>query len=268
MVLVSIHVMPHGAMILDLSLSELPVNTELLHHACAENSVLLKQSECDVLILCTPHGISLGKSIGLYANEELKGSAAWKDLWSDFTCEALVDMESTTDLLNLFHKNDINADTITCFSQGCCGNLAWGEVVPLWFCKDTLSTKNTVGHSMKLIVMSWSRQRLQCRDYINEGIRCGQVLQEFASAHPKRVSIMMSCDLAHTHPTPLGTPDIFCSSYPVNSDISSTFDRYIVDWAKALLEDHDVDIAHDLLLNQASVIADEALVCLSQRREY
>ena len=63
MPLVSVSVFPHGAMLLDPSLQNLPEGVPYLHDACRACANIIRNSEPDIVLLVSPHGISLTDSI-------------------------------------------------------------------------------------------------------------------------------------------------------------------------------------------------------------
>ena len=63
MPLVSVGIIPHGAMVLDPSLPNLPEGASYLHDACQECAKAIRESRPDVIILISPHGISLSDSV-------------------------------------------------------------------------------------------------------------------------------------------------------------------------------------------------------------
>ena len=43
-----------------------------------------------LLILSTPHGISLEKDIGVYLNGDAKGNGEWNDEWKEYEIEVSI----------------------------------------------------------------------------------------------------------------------------------------------------------------------------------
>lgn len=64
MVIVGMCVFPHGSMVLDPSMKSLPHGASELHFGCKEAANEIASWDPDVIILSTPHGLSLTKSLG------------------------------------------------------------------------------------------------------------------------------------------------------------------------------------------------------------
>jgi aromatic ring-opening dioxygenase LigB subunit len=157
---VGISFFPHGAMILDMKLEDLPPSARILHDACINSSLILDQSNADTIILITPHGLSLDRSLGIYMNEKHQGSAAWNGDWTTYCLDCNNDNEFTNQIRMTLAANDIAIQGITTFSIGCNSALAWGEVVPLWFHQKTINERN-----IKVVIISVSQERLNPRTY-------------------------------------------------------------------------------------------------------
>ena len=91
MVLVGLSIIPHGTMILDLSMIGLPVKSEKLHFACEKAAVEIAITNPETIILFTPHGISSSSKPSLYLNKFVKGSAGWNGFWDNYTACASCD---------------------------------------------------------------------------------------------------------------------------------------------------------------------------------
>jgi len=63
-VLVGCAVFPHGGMVLDPNMPNLPANSKEFHEACILCASKIKSLEPDVIVLTTPHGITLSSSLG------------------------------------------------------------------------------------------------------------------------------------------------------------------------------------------------------------
>ncbi len=77
MVLVYAGVFPHGAMILDPDLDNLPTGAQELNSAAQTAAAELALCLPDLCIIATPHGVSLPRSVAVYLNDSLEGSAGW-----------------------------------------------------------------------------------------------------------------------------------------------------------------------------------------------
>jgi aromatic ring-opening dioxygenase LigB subunit len=64
MVLVGCAIFPHGCMTLDPSRSGLPDKARLLHDASVKCAKEIRELNPDLIVLSTPHGVTLSKSLG------------------------------------------------------------------------------------------------------------------------------------------------------------------------------------------------------------
>lgn len=232
MVLVNVSVMPHGAMLLDMSLPELPEDVAELRDACIAAGTAIDTSNPEVIILFTPHGICTKTKPAVYLNNSVSGNAGWNGFWETFSICGQCDSESAQQLHSyLNNTDDAQCAGITCFSKVCSAALAWGEVVPLSFCKSTLD------RGAQLIVCSWPQARFHPVQYAEPAMAMGRRLYEFAQQHPKRVALMFSCDLSHVHGDPDNAGFLFRGdpSLGADKDLASQFDGEVVRWTERLV---------------------------------
>ena len=64
MVLIGCSILPHGSMILDPTVLDLPAGCDELHTAAKYVGDYLRDHEPDIVVLATPHGINISDSIG------------------------------------------------------------------------------------------------------------------------------------------------------------------------------------------------------------
>jgi hypothetical protein len=98
MVLIGAAILPHGSLILDPTLEDLPPGAEELHTAAKYVGDYVRDHEPDIIVIATPHGINLSDSIGIYASRVATGSAEWNHGWSDFKVSANINDEFATEL--------------------------------------------------------------------------------------------------------------------------------------------------------------------------
>lgn len=84
MVLVNVSIMPHGAMLLDMALPQLPEAVPALHKACMDASASIDVSKPDIIILFTPHGICTKSKPTVYLNKSVAGNAGWNGFWETY----------------------------------------------------------------------------------------------------------------------------------------------------------------------------------------
>ena len=93
-------ILPHGSLILDPTLEDLPPGAEELHTASKYVGDYVRDHEPDLIVMATPHGINLSESIGIYASRVATGSAEWNRNWSDFKVSANINDEFAIELYN------------------------------------------------------------------------------------------------------------------------------------------------------------------------
>ncbi|MHA1971897.1 MAG: hypothetical protein ACTSW1_02820 [Candidatus Hodarchaeales archaeon] len=237
MVLKNVFVLPHGSMILNPLKTNIPESAKELNAKMNEISRAIASIDPDLCILITPHGIALSHDYGLYMNRTASGSAEWEGEWNEFEVKIDIDLDKTTELFNVFKKDNLPVSTITCYSSNVNAPLRWGEVVPLWFLRNI---------SSKFIILSLPTRRYnQVKMMTSELERLGMNLASFVERLPEKTIILISADLAHTH-DPKG-PYGF-------SEKAEIFDTIIEEWLTSGLK-------KELLIDQAADILDEALAC-------
>ncbi|MFX1253263.1 MAG: hypothetical protein ACFFCZ_16765 [Promethearchaeota archaeon] len=238
MTLIGAFILPHGSIILDPSKDAVPVQAKELHDAMQDTVRMIEKLQPDLVFFSTPHGIALSHDFGIYMNQTGSGSAEWEGEYTDFKVKVEFDQTISAQLHNFLKKNKVAISGITTYSAGLEAPLRWGEVVPLWFLKD-------LPFKPKYLIMSQpSRRYEQAVDMIPELIDLGKVLKNYFDLLEKKVVVIISADLAHTH----------SASGPYKySEIAEPFDNLIERWATTLNA--------DLLLKNASSLLNQALCC-------
>ena len=108
MVLIGAAILPHGSMILDPTIDDIPTGVDELHSASKYIGDYVRDHEPDIIILATPHGINLSDSIGIYASRVGTGSAEWNDSWSDYKVSCNFHDEFALDLYNHLQVSPLN----------------------------------------------------------------------------------------------------------------------------------------------------------------
>ncbi|XP_065193614.1 uncharacterized protein LOC135824823 isoform X2 [Sycon ciliatum] len=190
--------------------------------------------DVEVLVLLTPHGLSLNKDIGVYLNAEADGTAEWNKQWTEFEVKTELSRTRSTELLEAWQSDGVSAQGLMAFSD-LRAPLAWAEVIPLWFIKEAGFTGEVV-----IASIPWSRNNhWMCVDeaMIDQYYLAGEALARFSSEgvwKDKRVFLGVSGDLAHTQPTtftdPLYLPDPDMS-FRVCPKEASEFDQRVEAWA-------------------------------------
>ncbi|XP_065193817.1 uncharacterized protein LOC135825011 [Sycon ciliatum] len=225
---------PHGAMILDPEKPGLPNGAVELHEKTMEMAREIAALNVEVLVLLTPHGLSLNKDIGVYLNGEADGTAEWNEQWKEFEVKTELSRTRSTELLEAWQSDGVSAQGLMAFSD-LRAPLAWAEVIPLWFLKEA-------GFNGEIVIASipWSRKRSRmaidsnCLDeYYHAGDRIAHYCTETIWKE-KRVFLGVSGDLAHTHQPsvtdPLYLPDPH-SNFKYCTTDAREFDRRFEEWA-------------------------------------
>ena len=106
MVLIGCSILPHGSMILDPTIDDIPVGVDELHSASKYVGDYVRDHEPDIIVIATPHGLNLSESIGVYASNIGIGTADWNKNWSDFRVSCNIHDEFATDIYNHLQVNN------------------------------------------------------------------------------------------------------------------------------------------------------------------
>ncbi|NHJ84903.1 MAG: hypothetical protein FK734_05545 [Asgard group archaeon] len=238
MTIVGAFILPHGSMILDPKKKGLPKEAIDLHHAMKKMASEINSLKPDLIFMTTPHSIALSNDFGLYLNVGGSGSAEWNNEYSEFQVKVEFDLEIANELLEFLVEKETAINGIATFTASIDAPLKWGEAVPLWFLRN-LNSKP------KYILMSQPMRRYDnAKDLIPETLTLGNDLRIFFEGLKKRVVILISADLGHTHQ----------ESGPYGyTDIAQSFDELIEKWALTL--------DSKILLKEAVPLLDKALIC-------
>ena len=213
--LVGAFILPHGALILDPDPIKEPESYKL-HNGMKKCAKQIKALEPDIILLTTPHGISLTNSLAIYTNKYASGSAEWLGQYTQYQLKNIeMDSSKANTLLkwiNASDKDQYNVDGFRYIYKQFETPIKWGEVIPLWFIRDILKTKdddndkdNTNKKKAKLIIMS---SRLSNSSYDMDStdtnelnkLRCiGENILDWCDNLEERVVMITSGDLSHRH---------------------------------------------------------------------
>ena len=234
MVFVGAAILPHGAMIFDGDPNsdsaacrernstmppDLVKDCSALYSSCERAADLVAEMNPEVVLLVTPHGISLSSgALAVYTTNAACGNALWNDTWQDIEVSVPLDAQLSGRLLDFVLKQGLKADGIIPFSR-MEAPLRWGEVVPLWFVNRKIDSDNA-----KYIVLSAGRQ--------SEGFEViGKALHDFASTLHQRLVVVISGDLAHTHKMAYSIPLYLPGTYNVFMSWEG-WGRWRVEWGR------------------------------------
>jgi len=235
--------MPHGALTLAKESPHVfvPPAAHALHDACTDAARRIRDLKPDLILLTTPHGVSLNEAYVIYGNSKAAGSAEWDGKWKEYTCEVDVAVETSQSLCDYltstFHSGtsqDTRFEVVTSFAPSENIPLRWGEVIPIWFIQQ--QTK-TLTNAPRYIFFSMPRKRLdRSVEMIPELFQIGKNLRDFFSEMQERVVVVISGDLAHTHPHQY--PEQHPTPFGVNTNaenMDATLERWVTTLDLSLL---------------------------------
>ncbi|XP_013410489.1 uncharacterized protein LOC106173796 [Lingula anatina] len=250
MAIIGTFVIPHGGIALNPSYFNTTNETAKqqaweVHKACMDIGHQISEKKPDVIFLSTPHGVSDLSRFAFYMNPTGHGFADTDNCACPPCCYELTanfDVNTTNGLLKNLSGQKFDVTGLSAFGPPGESNdafpLRWAEVIPLSFIKDL---KN-----MKIVVISQpSKRYTESVKMIPELLMLGQKLyQELEELADKKVVVIISADLAHTHSEegPYGY-----------SNASEPFDKACGTWASTLQP--------EALLKTAANYVDEAKSC-------
>ena len=236
--IVGAFILPHGSMILDPKKKEISNQAIKLHYEMKKIGNIIKQLSPEIIFLTTPHSIALSYDYGIYLNKIASGTAEWNGEYGEFSIDIKLSQELSTKLLNFLQEKMSTVQGISAYSSSVSIPLQWGEVVPLWFLKD-------IPLNLEYIILSQPLRRLEhAKSMIAESISLGTHLKKFFESIDKRIALIISADLSHTHEKegPYGF-----------SEEAEIFDEIIQNWAASL--------NNQILTEKIIPILDKAMCC-------
>jgi len=183
----------------------------------------------DLIILSTPHGISLSDAYGIYSNPTANGNAEWKDLWTEFKVNVTLDEKRSSELKEKLRSEGVDVQGIKSYG-GIEMKLRWGEVIPIWYMQRYLKT------DPKYIIMS-NDLRARTTELEQFRLDTGRVLSDFVRSLEEKVLVVISGDLSHYHPTdckdPIYLPDPNYGAMPVCPETACQFEDLIDSWVQS-----------------------------------
>ena len=213
MVIVGSVILPHGAMVFDgnpnvadgtptseriraISVTQRH-DCGVLFTSCSKAAEIVKKTCPDIIFLNTPHGICLRDAVGVYLNSTAKGNAEWNKNWSEFEVELKLDTQLADKFIEHLLSNGIAAEGITAFTK-CEIPLRWGEVIPMWFLQDLMSTG---GKEVKVVIFTNPVNKMRGPTLLPSRANIGRSIATFMRGLDQRVLYVVSGDLAHNHKT-------------------------------------------------------------------
>jgi len=230
MVLSAAFIVPHGALILDASPSHTDGRYEL-HQAMIYIANQISKMNPDLVLVTSPHGISLSDDFGIYLNDSAHGTAEWEGEYQEYKIDVDIDFEFAEELFKHLEANQHPISKITAFSRGVSIPLRWGESVPLWFLKDIQESK--------YVFLSQPQKRYDPSiNFMVETSKLGENIFQFIDMSKKRVVVLISADLAHTHHEE--------GPYGFYED-ADTVDQFLEDWMRSPNSSTDTSDSYSLI---------------------
>ncbi|MFX1493612.1 MAG: hypothetical protein ACFFBZ_04955 [Promethearchaeota archaeon] len=219
MVIVGAFILPHGAMILDPKKKGIPMQAINLNYEMKKIVKTIDDLRPEIIFLTTPHSIALSNDYGIYLNMGGSGTAEWDGEYQEYVVNVMINQEISNQLLDYLSKKGTAITGISAYAISVHAPLRWGEAVPLWFLRDLSSNP-------KYVILSQPLRRLeQPKELIPKTITLGNDLELFFESIEKRVVVIISGDLGHTHRAegPYGF-----------AEEAEIFDKMIQEWATSL----------------------------------
>jgi len=213
MAIVGAYILPHGALVLD------PKDSESTHLQAAMKEVgrEIKDLNPDFILLSTPHGIANTYDFCFYLGDSAEGSAEWEDEYTEYKLKLKMNSQFTEEMINHLAVNN-SVSGIMSFGGASPMQLRWGEVIPLWYLTDNNRKLPSV-----TILSQPTRRYTEASQMATELRRLGKNIYRYLEKIERRVVVIISGDLAHTHQEdgPYGY-----------SDNAEKFDQIFVKWAE------------------------------------
>jgi aromatic ring-opening dioxygenase LigB subunit len=222
--LIAAAVIPHGDFAYDPTLLDrgTPARgaAEQMARAARRAGIFISNTDPDIVILSTPHGIELTHDYGLYLGSHARGFATiGLDLANSTKYKVHLSQINlapalSNDLMSKLSNESVSG--ILPFANSEDMPLRWGEVIPLLMIPKANSIRQHIIWSHPL------RRYTQASEMVPELVRLGGLLFEWAEAIPLTIAIVISSDLSHTHQAdgPYGY-----------SNTSESFDHAVGEWA-------------------------------------
>jgi aromatic ring-opening dioxygenase LigB subunit len=178
----------------------------------------------DVIVLVTPHNVSLSHDWALLGNHSAAGTAEWDGAWTDFQVAITLEPTITSKLCEDLNSGLQRVQTVTSFASASAAPLRWGEVVPLHFVPQA-----TLQRARFLVLCPPTRRHAPSTAWIDECAAIGARTGRYLHRQPQRVVFLISGDTAHTHAhTLVDQPQPYAAHTS-----AAPFDDCILNWIRA-----------------------------------
>ena len=188
-------VLPHGDFVYDPSLVHNKNGSKQLHEAAIAAGKWLDDQQPELIVLSTPHGLELDERYLFYLNQNETGFAELGDDLHNSSyvpyrvyMNLTVDVDETKSLLSSLPSGIATA--IKGFAGSMTLPISWGEIIPMSFIDN---------HNSMILLGQPLRRYNHSVEMIPQLLMLGSSMFKHLDSLDKRVSIIISSDLAHTH---------------------------------------------------------------------
>jgi aromatic ring-opening dioxygenase LigB subunit len=218
-------ILPHGDWVYDPSFIGGVNGSSELHTAAIKISRQIVAYSPEIIVLISPHAVTLDEDYGIYTSARAEGFA---DIGLDahnssapiYRIFAKTRMEPTLaqSFIKVLRASGIGASGISFFSSDEAAPLRWGEVIPLAMLSSPPAHSHdpTSPWSWKadfdpiIVLVSPPLRRLtDPAGMVPELLAVGTALRRALDGDARPSALLVSADLAHTHPNPVRAHDEF-----------------------------------------------------------
>lgn len=172
----------------------------MVHDAAVQVGKQIQDLKPDIIVLSTPHGIASPEDFVFYLSPKGAGFSDTDNCACPPCCynlSVVMDTKGTKSLVSTLKFEKENVSYLSAFgppgSEDVPFPLRWGEVVPLYF------TKGTLSYSKVIVLSQPSRRYTDSVQMIPELTHLGKNMFKILDLQTDRAVMIISADLAHTH---------------------------------------------------------------------
>ncbi|MHA2001682.1 MAG: hypothetical protein ACTSVU_06305 [Promethearchaeota archaeon] len=234
---------PHGMQIIPGLENPYSDKFRSLRDAMLKTKENLEKLNPNLLILISPHGLTLDKDFGIYLNQRFRGylpkltdsNIDGREIIK--TLEFKGNIDFSNELYQFLKQCKIPISGIYEGTEDFPGPIAWGELV-------LLNYFGTIITEPKVVIISIPRSRYNIHAIKSQLLNLGENIAEFCQNRPESISLILSGDLSHCH--------LETGPYGF-SPKAELFDNIITRWIQTF--------NRTLLLQEAYDLSSEALSC-------
>jgi aromatic ring-opening dioxygenase LigB subunit len=255
-------IIPHGGIVADPDILTQHPGLEAAHadalelqHAAREAALALAAPDPSLIVLITPHGFASDSDWGIYTgNDRATGNASGGAARGDPPVEVALDTARSKELLAALRDSGVAACGISFGSEQ--GSAAWpepshvlagsreampmfwGEVNPLYF---AMGACDPAQPPRVVIISLPTRQDGHQKSFHAECVQVAEVLSGWVDSMDgeETVAMLVSADLAHTHPSQAHLPGYTkgpgVQPFAISAEgAAKTYDEAVGEWASTL----------------------------------